>query len=129
MFDLVAAVRAYPHFLPWCAGAQTRPRPDGTVEATLELDYRGVRSRFTTLNAHQVPVSIRMQLVDGPFRRLHGEWTFRALRADACKVHLTLHYQFSAGLLGRAIAPVFEAIAASQVDAFTRRADEVYGRT
>jgi ribosome-associated toxin RatA of RatAB toxin-antitoxin module len=126
MFGLVAAVRDYPRFLPWCASSREHPLPDGRVEATVEIHYRGVRSRFTTRNEHVRPSLIRMQLVDGPFRRLHGEWNFAQLRDDACKVHLNLHYQFESGLLGRAIAPVFETIAGSLIDSFTRRAEALY---
>ena len=69
------------------------------------------------------------ELVDGPFRRLGGEWTFIALREDACKVQLHLHYDFAPGLLGRAIAPVFDGISASMIDSFTRRADWKVGET
>lgn len=127
MFDLVASVRDYPGFLPWCGGTHVRPRPDGSLEATIEIHYRGVRSRFTTHNSSEPHRRISMNLVDGPFRRLHGDWTFLQLRDDACKVHLNLHYQFATGFLGRAIAPVFESIAASLIDSFTRRADVLYG--
>jgi ribosome-associated toxin RatA of RatAB toxin-antitoxin module len=126
MFELVAAVRDYPSFLPWCAATHVRPRRDGLIEATIEIHYRGVRSRFTTCNENRTPDSIRMTLVDGPFRRLTGDWQFRSLREDACKVHLNLHYDFAPGLLGRAIAPVFEGIAGSLVDSFTRRAEALY---
>lgn len=126
MFELVAAVRDYPKFLPWCAGTQVRPRVDGLIDATIDIHYRGVRSRFTTANDHRAPESIHMTLVDGPFRRLAGHWHFRALRKDACKVHLHLHYDFAPGLLGRAIAPVFDGIAGSMVDSFTRRAELLY---
>jgi ribosome-associated toxin RatA of RatAB toxin-antitoxin module len=126
MFELVAAVRDYPKFLPWCAGAHVRPRRDGLIDATIEIHYRGVRSRFTTCNEQRADESIRMTLVDGPFRRLAGDWQFRPLRADACKVHLNLHYDFAPGLLGRAIAPVFDGIAGSLVDSFTRRAEQLY---
>jgi ribosome-associated toxin RatA of RatAB toxin-antitoxin module len=127
MFGLVAGIKEYPAFLPWCAGTHVRPQPDGAVEARVDIAYRGVRSHFTTRNEHEAPRAIRMQLVDGPFRRLHGEWLFTELRADACKVHLALHFQFATGVLGRAVAPVFEGIAGSMVDAFTRRAEVVYG--
>jgi ribosome-associated toxin RatA of RatAB toxin-antitoxin module len=127
MFTLVAAVRDYPSFLPWCAATQVRPRNDGLVEATVEIQYRGVRSRFTTRNEDRPGESIRMSLVDGPFRRLAGHWEFRTLREDACKVHLLLQYDFAPGLLGRAIAPVFDAIAASLADSFARRAETLYG--
>ena len=128
MFGLVADVKSYPRFLPWCAAAHVRPQNDGTVHASVDIHYRGVRSRFTTRNAHQEASAIRMELVDGPFRRLGGEWTFVALRDDACKVHLRLNFEFASGVVGRAIAPVFEAIANSLVDAFVRRAQSVYGQ-
>jgi ribosome-associated toxin RatA of RatAB toxin-antitoxin module len=126
MFDLVADVAAYPQFLPWCAGASTQPRVPRGVQATLAIDYRGVRSRFTTHNVHVRPTSIRMDLVDGPFRTLRGQWHFHALRADACRVELHLHYEFAVGLLGRAIAPVFDGISTSLIDAFSQRADALY---
>ena len=127
MFGLVAGVKDYPKFLPWCAGARLRPQPNGEIEATVQIDYRGVRSEFTTLNHNDAPRLIRMQLVAGPFRRLSGEWTFTQLRDDACKVHLNLHFQFATGIVGRAVAPVFEGIAGSMIDAFTRRAEAVFG--
>jgi ribosome-associated toxin RatA of RatAB toxin-antitoxin module len=127
MYALVAGVRDYPKFLPWCSGARVRAQPDGAVEATVQIDYRGVKSEFTTLNHNDAPRQIRMRLVNGPFRRLAGEWSFTPLRPDACKVDLVLHFQFAAGLIGRAVAPVFEGIAGSMIDAFTRRAEVVYG--
>jgi ribosome-associated toxin RatA of RatAB toxin-antitoxin module len=126
MFSLVAAIRDYPKFLPWCAATHVRPRHDGQVDATIDIHYRGVRSRFTTRNDNRHPESIQMALVDGPFRRLAGQWLFRALREDACRVQLHLHYDFAPGLLGRAIAPVFDGITASLIDSFTRRAEALY---
>lgn len=126
MFDLVAAVPDYPRFLPWCAAARQRRLEDGAVDATLDIDYRGVRTRFTTRNEHLRPQLIRMQLRDGPFRRLHGQWSFVPLGDEGCKVHLNLHYQFAHGLLGRAVAPVFEGIAVALVDAFGRRAQALF---
>jgi ribosome-associated toxin RatA of RatAB toxin-antitoxin module len=42
-------------------------------------------------------------------------------------VRLQLQYEFAAGLLGRLIAPVFESIAGSLIDAFARRAEALYG--
>jgi ribosome-associated toxin RatA of RatAB toxin-antitoxin module len=127
MFALVADVDQYPHFLPWCGGASARLRNDGDIDATIEIQFKGVRSRFTTRNRHVAAKEIAMTLVEGPFRRLDGGWHFRALRADGCKVSLQLQYLFAAGLLGRAIAPVFEVIAGSMIEGFSRRAEELHG--
>lgn len=127
MFALVQDVAQYPRFLPWCAASQVRPQAGNVVEARVEIAYLGVRSYFTTRNVHRFPEAIDLNLIDGPFRELRGEWNFRALREDACKVSLELQYRFAAGLLGRAIAPVFERLANSLVDAFAARAQDLYG--
>jgi ribosome-associated toxin RatA of RatAB toxin-antitoxin module len=127
MFRLVEKVDDYPQFLPWCPASRARPLPDGSVEATIEIAYHGVRSRFTTRNVSHYPSEIRITLVDGPFRRLAGHWQFVELPEQACKVSLQLQYQFASGLLGRLIAPVFESIAGSLIDAFARRAESLYG--
>lgn len=140
MFDLVRDVARYPQFLPWCpstqvmAPAATDPAAAATpapgeeiVQARVDIAYLGVRSHFTTRNTNRYPDSIDLALVDGPFRDLRGRWTFRALGPSACKVSLELEYGFAAGLLGRAIAPVFERVANSLVDAFAQRAQALYG--
>jgi ribosome-associated toxin RatA of RatAB toxin-antitoxin module len=127
MFDLVADVKAYPQFLPWCGGSQVRPHPDGGVNASVDIVYRGIRARFTTRNLHRYPEQIRMDLVDGPFRTMAGMWQFVPLRAGACKVNFRLDYAFVSGLLSTAVAPVFDAIADTMVDSFAQRAEALYG--
>jgi ribosome-associated toxin RatA of RatAB toxin-antitoxin module len=86
-----------------------------------------VRAHFTTDNANVPPESIVITLNHGPFRHLHGEWRFRALAADACKVEFELAYQFASHLLERVVGPVFSHIANSFIDAFVRRAEAQYG--
>jgi ribosome-associated toxin RatA of RatAB toxin-antitoxin module len=127
MFTLVADVPSYPAFLPWCCGGTVEPLGDDVERATVELDFRGVRSRFTTRNTLRYPTEVSLELLDGPFRQLHGLWTFDALRDLGCKVRLHLHYQFASGLLGKAIAPVFDRIAGSLIDSFVTRAEVLYG--
>jgi len=127
MFRLVERVDDYPAFLPWCPVSHARPLSDSSVEATIEIAFHGVRTRFTTRNELDPPREIRMALVDGPFRRLSGSWHFRELPQESCKVTLQMQYQFVPGLLAPVIAPVFELIAGSLIDAFARRADSLYG--
>lgn len=129
MFDLVDRVEDYPKFLPWCASASVLESHPGGKTARLDIDYHGVRAHWTTDNANTPGVLIVVTLKDGPFRHLHGEWRFRALRDDACKVELDLAYEFSSGLLDRVIGPVFSHIANTFIDAFVRRAEAVYRRS
>ena len=129
MFALVRDVGAYPQFLPWCASTSVRPQPQPeVVEARVDIAYQGVRSHFTTRNEHRYPDSIELTFVDGPFRDLHGHWRFHGLGEQGCKVTLVLQYRFAAGVLGHLIAPVFEKVANSLVDAFAVRAEKLYGK-
>ncbi len=114
---MVAAARA----CSWKA------RPDGKT-ARIDIDYHGVRAHFTTDNVNTPPAAIAITLKDGPFRKLHGEWRFKSLRKDACKVEFDLCYEFATGLLDAAIGPVFSHIANTFIDAFVRRAEVVHGR-
>jgi ribosome-associated toxin RatA of RatAB toxin-antitoxin module len=138
MFDLVRDVARYPQFLPWCPSTQVQAPVPATaadaalpgeeiVQARVDIAYLGVRSHFTTRNTNRHPTDIELALVDGPFRSLRGRWKFLALGPAASKVSLELEYGFAAGLLGRAIAPVFERVANSLIDAFATRAQVLYG--
>jgi ribosome-associated toxin RatA of RatAB toxin-antitoxin module len=127
MYALVDDVERYPEFLPWCGGAEILKRGDNRVEAAITIDFRGIRQRFTTANRLQPPELIEMALVDGPFRQLDGNWRFKSLGEQACKIEFRLHYEFSSKLLEKLIGPVFHYIANSFVDAFVKRAGQIYG--
>ena len=127
MFDLVADVTSYPNFLPWCGEANVRESgPDGMI-ATLTIAFKGLRQSFTTRNDHMDGQRIGMRLVDGPFAMLTGEWTFTPLSESGCRVDFQLDYRFSNSVLEKVVGSVFDPIAKSFVDAFVRRADELYG--
>lgn len=128
MYGLVADVERYGEFLPWCGGARILARADDSLTASVDIAYRGVHKSFTTRNRLEPGRCMEMQLVDGPFRKLHGYWRFDPLDAEACKVSLELDFDFSNRLLGMMIGPVFESIANGLVDSFRSRAEALYGR-
>jgi ribosome-associated toxin RatA of RatAB toxin-antitoxin module len=127
MFDLVAKVEDYPKFLPWCGGVKVLEQNESRLVACLGINFHGVKQSFTTANVMTRPTQMTMKLVDGPFKVMDGVWTFKALRADACKVEFDLHYEFSSIILEQLIGPVFGMIANSMVDSFCKRAETVYG--
>jgi len=127
MFALVSEIESYPKFLPWCDQARVAERGAGRTVATLRINFRGLKKEFTTENRERPGERIDMKLVSGPFRSLEGAWCFTPLSDGACKVDLTLRYEFATALLDKMIGKVFDEIANSLVDAFARRADEQFG--
>ena len=128
MFHLVNDVPRYPEFLPWCAGAEVVEEGEGYRVASLDIAKGGMHHKLTTRNQVREPESIEISLADGPLKSLTGRWQFHSLDDNACKVILTLDFEFSGSLSRMAFGPVFKYVANTMVDAFCRRADELYGR-
>lgn len=126
MFYLVDAVEDYPKFLPWCSGAELILRDETRTIATLHVNYHGIRTEFSTENQKQPPHHMKIKLRQGPFKHLDGFWNFKPLGDAACKIEFQLHYEFSSKLLEKVLGPVFHHIANSLIDAFVRRAEQVY---
>lgn len=124
MFDLVNDVAAYPRRFHWCQGSQVIESSEERMVARLDLGLGKLSTWFTTRNTLERPHRIDMQLVDGPFKQLHGRWDFHALDEDASKVTLTLEFEPTNRLLGPAFALGFQALADRMVDDFVRVAGE-----
>lgn len=126
MFGLVDDIERYPEFLPWCSGTEVTLRDTATTRATIHISYRGIRQSFSTENRKYFPQRMTMQLIEGPFKALDGEWLFTPLDDQACKVDFQLHYEFSSSLLEKLVGPVFGYIAGTMVDAFLKRAEQLH---
>jgi len=130
MYALVTDVASYPQFLPWCDYASVLEVHDNGMTAEVGIAIGGVRQTFTTRNQHTPARAVDLQLVKGPFSQLEGHWHFSPLgdgEQRACRVELNLNYGFDNIALGTLIGPVFDRIASSLVDAFVKRAQQVYG--
>jgi ribosome-associated toxin RatA of RatAB toxin-antitoxin module len=127
MAALVSEIESYPKFLPWCDQARVSEREQGRTVATLRINFRGLKEEFTTENRDRPDGRIDMKLISGPFRSLEGSWRFTALSERACKVELNLRYEFANALLDKLVGAVFDEIANSLVDAFSRQADRQFG--
>ena len=128
MYALVEDVAAYPQFLPWCGGTEILKKEGDMTRAAITIDFRGIKQRFSTENRADPPQLIEMNLIDGPFRQLDGSWRFKPLGEGACKIEFRLHYEFSSKLLEKIVGPVFHYIASTFVEAFVKRAQQLYGK-
>ncbi|WP_028117361.1 type II toxin-antitoxin system RatA family toxin [Ferrimonas senticii] len=126
MYALVNDVANYPQFLPGCSGSEVLEQSDEAMLASVSVKKAGISHSFTTRNTLVPNQSITMALQDGPFKRLSGGWIFTPLREDACKVELSLQFEFSSPLVASAFGKVFSDVVQSMVQAFSDRAKEIY---
>lgn len=128
MFELVNNIEDYPAFLPWCKETTIHHRDENEVKASLVLAWGGMQKSFTTHNRMQKNKMIEVRLIEGPFHHLEGFWRFENLQDKGCKILFDLDFEFSHRLVALAFGPVFNQVANSMVEAFCKRADEIYGK-
>ena len=127
MFDLVNDIEKYPLFMQGCKSATVISRTDDVLVGELVLSKAGIRQRFTTRNQLYPPTHIVMALVKGNFSHFRARWQFDSLSESACKVSLTMDFEFKIGLVDFAAKKMFSSSTDNLVDALVDRAKQVYG--
>ena len=127
MFELVNNINDYSNFLNWCDSSSILNETGNQITASVQINKNGFKQTFTTINSSSPYEAIKMQLLDGPFDELQGEWRFEPLGENAAKVYLDLEFSFKSKIADMTISPLFKSIANSQLDAFIERAKQIYG--
>ena len=122
LYALVNDVAAYPRRFDWCTGSAVLEQSEHLMLARLDLRVAGMPASFTTRNTLTPVERIELSLVDGPFQRFGGVWTFDALGENGCRVGLRLDFEMAGKLLGSALARGFAGLADRLVDDFCKMA-------
>ena len=126
LFDLVADVGKYPQFLPWCVGARVRTSTPSELVADLTIGFGPFRESFASRVALDRPRQLRVRYENGPFQYLKNQWTF-APDPRGCRVDFFVDFEFRSRILQAAIGVVFNEAVRRMVNAFIKRARDVYG--
>lgn len=128
MYDLVNDVEAYPSFLPWCNGSKIISKSKNVIAASLDLAKCGICHTFSTRNILIKDKSITIEMIDGPFQYLEGYWRFEPfIYGTGCQIQLHINFDFSNIIIKIALEPIFTQILGSLVNAFYKRAQDIYG--
>ena len=132
MFDLVADIRRYPEFLPWCKALRVRSEETdeqgrGLVTADMVARFKGFEERFTTRVTLDKPnLAIDVAYIDGPFKRLINAWRFQPLESGS-RVDFDIDFEFRSRVLQLLAKTMMEKALLKLSEAFVQRADQVYG--
>ncbi|MGB8671282.1 MAG: type II toxin-antitoxin system RatA family toxin [Pseudolabrys sp.] len=133
MFDLVADVEKYPQFVPLCSAltVKTRAEKDGrtVLVADMTVAYKVIRETFASrVTLDRQSLTILVEYLDGPFKRMQNRWTFYSVETKVCDVEFFIDYEFRSRTLAMLMGAMFDAAFRRFAVAFEQRADEIYGR-
>jgi coenzyme Q-binding protein COQ10 len=126
LFDLVADVGRYPEFLPWCVGARVRSRTETEEVADLTIGFGPFRETFTSRVGLDRPRVVKVRYEKGPFRYLNNQWEFIP-HSKGTEVAFFVDFEFRSRVLQAAIGVVFNEAVKRMVNAFRKRAQQIYG--
>ena len=127
LFDMVADVRRYPEFLPWCVGARIVSRTENELVADLTIGFKMFRETFRSNVTLERPHHVHVRYLTGPFRYLNNHWRFRPV-ANGTEVDFFVDFEFKSRLLQAVIGTVFNEAVRLMVRSFERRAAILYRR-
>lgn len=137
LFEMVADVRRYPEFLPWCVGARVISRTETELVADLTIGFKMFRETFRSQVTLERPHHVHVRYLTGPFRYLNNHWRFRPVangatpdaREPATEVDFFVDFEFKSRLLQAVIGTVFNEAVRLMVRSFERRAYALYRRS
>ena len=127
MYTLVNDIPAYPEFVPACQRAEIISQDNDEIMAKMYFASHGFEKSFSTCNRLQKDKMIEVRLLDGPFKHLEGFWRFES-HGQGCEVILDMEFEFSSKLIGMMFCPVFIQVTTTLVEAFKKRAEQIYAR-
>ena len=126
LFSVVADVKNYPSFVPWCTGARVYREGPQELVAELEIGFGPFRESFTSQVGLDRPRQVRVRAIEGgPLEHLTNEWTFTPA-ADGTHVELVVDFQFKSHLLDHVANDMFHEATTRMMDAFESRVHLVH---
>ena len=131
MYDLVADVQRYPEFLPWTAAARIRKTEQNedhvVVLADLVISFKVFRERFgSRVLLWPEDRVIKTEYLDGPFKYMISNWSFAEAESGA-DISFHVDFEFRSRILQATATVFFNEAMHRVVQAFERRAKELYG--
>jgi coenzyme Q-binding protein COQ10 len=129
LFDLVADVETYPAFIEWFVAVRILHRAENRLDVEQIVRYKGLHARFVTCATLERPKRITIVSHDPPFETFQQNWAFQPAGLHRTTVDYETKVALHSAFLERAMEALFNEarIARETVDAFERRARQIYG--
>jgi coenzyme Q-binding protein COQ10 len=127
LFEVVADVKDYPLFVPWCSGARIHHEDPREVVAELVIGFGPFQESFTSQVTLDRPRQVGVRAIEGPLEHLTNTWTFTSMK-QATHVDLIVDFQFKSHLLDHVANGMFHEAATRMMSAFESRVHLVHMR-
>ncbi|MDA0902024.1 MAG: type II toxin-antitoxin system RatA family toxin [Proteobacteria bacterium] len=134
MLDLVMDIENYPQFLPWCLAAKIKNHVNENILiADLVISFKAFSEKYTSeVITHKISDNeyrVAVVAIEGPFKNLVNDWHFKDISHNnqpAVSIEFFIDFKFRSLILDKMIGVVFEKATNKMINAFEKRAAELY---
>ena len=122
IFNLINDIKSYPNYLPWCTKTEVTEESTDIIIGKIFISKSFLSWNFSTRNTIKKNKSISLELIEGPFECLTGEWLFSSINEFNTRVSLDINYKFKSSVIELSIEPIFSSIMNSILKSFVQEA-------
>ena len=123
VFKTLSDVEEYKTFIPYCIESKIIEEQNDYSIVTLNLEFFGIQTSFTTKNIVKKNESIEMDLVEGPFEEFKSSWRLEKIDQQTTNLIFEMSYQMRNKILEMAFKNNLKTVSESIVRAFKSRLD------
>nr|CDJ91252.1 Streptomyces cyclase dehydrase domain containing protein [Haemonchus contortus] len=129
MFDVVADVKEYRHFIPWCRRSDILEVHGNARIGELEIGFPPLNESYQCRIIVVRPSVVHSVVIgESIFNTLETSFKFAKNDNFSCILHYDLVFEFKSRLHSQMAYLFFDKVVKTMVGAFLRRAEEIHGK-
>ena len=121
VFKVLSDVEQYHTFIPYCIESKIIEEQNEYLLVTLNIEFFGIQTSFTTKNVVKNNKSIEIDLIEGPFEKFESNWRLEEVDQQTTSLSFEMSYQMRNKILEMAFKKNLKTVSESIVKAFKSR--------
>jgi len=125
IYNLVADVKKYPDFLPWCSDITIKEKTKKYIRTEVKVGFQNINESYLCKVLLYPQKRITLDYISGPFEYLEIDWKFKTVSKSKTEVSFFCNFKFASIFLRLFTSFFLEGAVKKMVDAFEKRLNSI----
>ena len=121
IYNLVADVKKYPNFLPWCSDIVIKEKTKKYIITEVKVGFKNINETYVCRVLLYPQKRITLEYISGPFEYLEIDWKFKKITKIKTDVSFFCNFKFRSIFLRLSTSFFLENAVEKMVDAFEKK--------